>query len=310
MKRIAIAMETRRAHTHRSLDRGLRAIEATAAIGGSATLGEIARKIALPRSTTHHLLRALVEIGYLAQDGDGRPYRLTPKLFQLTGRTWSKEQLAEIAMPFLDDLSQQTGEGTSLAILQDGVVWIVAKRESDGPVRVVQEVGARRPIYCTAVGKALAAWLAGPELEGIIARTAFTPYTPRTITTPAAFRREMAHIRAAGFAIDNEEHQPAIRCIATPVRDHTGEVRASLCVVGPTSRVPQRRLAEIRRPLADVAAALSARLGYGTDGRATGAEQPRSTARLQQDTMQKGGISHTLPERTRTGRVLRKGEAQ
>jgi DNA-binding IclR family transcriptional regulator len=174
----------------------------------------------------------------------------------------------------------------------------------------VQEVGARRPIYCTAVGKALAAWIAEPELEGIIARATFTPHTPRTITTPAAFRREMARIRAAGFAIDNEEHQPAIRCIATPVRDHTGEVRASRCVVGPTSRMPQRRLAQIRRPLAAVAAALSARLGYETDGRAAGAEQPRSAAQPQQDTSKKGGVSHTLPARTRTGCILRKGEAQ
>ena len=232
--------------THQSLDRGLRIIETIAAIGGSATLAEIARKTALPRSTAHHLLRALVDFGYLVQDGDARTYTLAPKLFRLTGRTWTKEQLAEIAMPFLDELSRRTGEGTSLAVLRDGVVTIVAKREPDGPVRVVQEVGARRPIYCTAVGKALAAWLPEAELDGIIRRTVFERLTPQTITTPAAFRRELARIRATGFAIDNEEHIEGIRCIATPVRDHSGEVRASLCVVGPKNRLPQRRLPEIR----------------------------------------------------------------
>ena len=176
-------------------------------------------------------------------------------------------------MPYLDELSRRTGEGTSLAILRDGVVTIVAKRESEGPVRVVQEVGARRPIYCTAVGKTLAAWLPGHELDGIIARTVFERKTARTITTLAAFRRELAHIRTTGFAVDNEEHIAGIRCIATPVRDHSGEVRASLCVVGPTSRIPQRRLAEIREILAAVAADLSARLGHGptgSEGRAGG----------------------------------------
>jgi IclR family acetate operon transcriptional repressor len=253
-----------RSQTHQSLERGLRVIEATAAIGGSATLSEIARKTALPRSTTHHLLRALVEFGYLVQDGDARPYRLAPKLFRLTGRTWTKEQLAEISMPFLDELSGRVGEGTSLAILRDGVVTVVAKRESEGPVRVVQEVGAERPIYCTAVGKALAAWLPERELDGIMGRTIFDRKTARTIITPAALRRELARIRATGFAIDNEEHMEGIRCIATSVRDHTGDVCASLCVVGPTSRLPQRRLAEIRKPLAAVAADLSARLGYGS----------------------------------------------
>jgi DNA-binding IclR family transcriptional regulator len=237
-------------------------IEATAAIGGAATLSEIARKTALPRSTAHHILRALVACGYLVQDGDARPYRLGPKLFRLTGHRWSKEQLAEVSMPYLDELSRRTGEGTSLAILRDGVVTIVAKRESDGAVRVVQEVGARRPIYCTAVGKALAAWLPDHELDGIIARTVFERKTARTIITVAAFRREIARIRATGFAVDNEEHVEGIRCIAMPVRDHSGEVRASLCVVGPTSRLPQRRLAAVRQPLAAVGRELSAHLGY------------------------------------------------
>ena len=107
-------MESSRLQTHQSLERGLRVIEATAAIGGSATLSEIARKTALPRSTAHHILRALVEFGYLVQDGDARPYRLGPKLYRLTGHTWSREQLAEIAMPLLDELSRRTGEGTPL----------------------------------------------------------------------------------------------------------------------------------------------------------------------------------------------------
>ena len=252
--------------THQSLERGLRIIEAIAAIDGSATLAEIARKTVLPRSTAHHLLRALVAFGYLIQDSDARTYTLGPKLFRLTGRTWTKEQLAKIAMPFLDELSRRTGEGTSLAVLRDGVVTVIAKREPEGPVHVVQEIGARRPIYCTAVGKTLAAWLPDQELEGIISRTVFEQKTAKTITSTTAFRRELARVRATGFAIDNEEHIEGIRCFATPVRDHSGEVRASLCVVGPKNHLPQRRLPEIRQALAAVAANLSARLGYGLKG--------------------------------------------
>jgi DNA-binding IclR family transcriptional regulator len=256
-------------------------IEATAANGGSATLAEIARKTALPRSTAHHLLQALVEFGYLLQDGDARAYTLAPKLFRLTGRTWTGEQLAEIAIPFLNELSRRTGEGTSLAILRNGDVTVVAKRDPEGPVRVVQEVGATRPIYCTAVGKALAAWLPPGELDRIIGRTLFEAKTPRTITTPAALRRELARIQATGFAIDNEEHIEGIRCIATPVRDHSGEVRASLCVVGPKSRLPKRRLAEVRKSLAAVAVALSVRLGHETaEGDAKGGRGKPSHGRM------------------------------
>jgi DNA-binding IclR family transcriptional regulator len=250
--------------TYQSLKRGLWIIEVIATIGSSATLAEIARKTGLPRSTAHHLLRALLEFGYLVQDGDARTYTLAPKLFRLTRSTWTQEQLAEIAMPFLDELSRRTGEGTSLAVLRDGIVTVIAKREPEGPVRVVQEVGARRPIYCTAVGKALAAWLPEQELEGIIGRTVFERMTANTITSRTAFSRELARIRATGFALDNEEHIKGIRCIATPVRDHSGEVRASLCVVGPKNHLPQRKLLQIRGALANVAANLSARLGYGS----------------------------------------------
>jgi DNA-binding IclR family transcriptional regulator len=264
MKQDMCPMGSRPSHTHQSLARGLRVIEATAANGGSATLAEVTRRTALPRSTAHHLLRALVDFGYLVQDGNARGYTLAPKLFRLTGRTWTGEQLAEIAIPFLNELSRRTGEGTSLAILRNGIVTVVAKRDPEGPVRVVQEVGATRPIHCTAVGKALAAWLPADELDRIIGRTLFEPMTPKTITTPAAFRRELARIRATGFAIDNEEHIEGIRCIATPVRDHSGEVRASLCVVGPKSRLPQRRLGELRQSLTSVATDLAARLGHGT----------------------------------------------
>jgi DNA-binding IclR family transcriptional regulator len=250
--------------THQSLKRGLHIIEVISVVGGSATLAEVARKTALPRSTAYHLLRALVEFGYLVQEGDARTYTLSPKLFRLTGSTWTKGQLSEIAMPFLDTLSRRTGEGTSLAVLRDGVVTVIAKREPEGPVRVVQEVGAARPIYCTAVGKVLAAWLPEQELAGVISRTSFERKTAKTITSPTAFCRELAHIRATGFAMDNEEHIEGIRCIATPVRDYSGEIRASICVVGPKNHLPQRRLTEIRQALAAASADLSARLGHGS----------------------------------------------
>jgi DNA-binding IclR family transcriptional regulator len=261
LRRTSHRRSASRARTHQSLERGLRVLEATAANGGTATLAQVTRATALARSTAHHLLRALVEFGYLRQDGDAQPYRLAPKLFGLTGRTWSREHLAGVAAPVLDDLCRRTGEAASLAVLRDDTVTVVAKRDPDGPVRVVQEVGAARPIHCTAVGKALAAWLPSPQLEAIVARTAFERKTRHTITTAAAFRKELAHIRRAGYALDNEEHIEGIRCVAVPVRDGSGGVGAALCVLGPKGRFPQRRYAELRAALTTAAAGLATRLG-------------------------------------------------
>lgn len=248
--------------SHQSLERGLRVIEAIADFGGSATCSEIARRTALPRSTAHHLLRSLMEFGYLVQDRDAQPYELASRLFRLTGRTWTEAQLAEMAIPFLDDLSRLTGEGTSLAVLRKGVVTVVAKRDSEGPVRVVQRIGAARPIYCTAVGKVLSAWFPEQELEAMIDRIVFEKMTARTITSRSALLKELRHIRSAGYAVDNEEHIDGIRCIAGPVRDHSGEVCAALCIVGPKNRLSRRRLTEFRTLLAATADKLSTRLGY------------------------------------------------
>ncbi|HEU5177663.1 MAG TPA: IclR family transcriptional regulator [Burkholderiales bacterium] len=248
--------------THQSLERGLRLVEAVAANGARTSLAEAARRTGLHRSTAHHLLQTLVSLGYLRQDADTRAYELAAKPFQLTGRTWSPEQLATIAQPVLAELTRRSGEGSSFSVYRDGAVTVVAKREHDGPVRVVQDVGARRPLHCTAVAKAILPWLPAPELAGLIARMRFERHTPKTIVKRAAFEAELRRIRAAGYAIDDEEHIEGIRCVAMPVFGHSGRVLASLCTLGPKSRMTYQRLRGLRAPLGELAAQLSSRLGY------------------------------------------------
>ena len=134
-----------------------------------------------------------------------------------------------IAQPVVVELARVTGEGASLAAYRDGVVKIVAKCDHDGPVRVVQDVGAERPIHATAVGKAIIAFLPAAELDGLLARLAYERYTPRTIVQRGALEAELRRIRAAGCANDDEEHIEGIRCVAAPVRIYSGQVVASLC---------------------------------------------------------------------------------
>jgi len=248
--------------THRSLERGLALLEAVAGATRPAALAETARKLGLHRSTAHHLMQSLVSAGYLRQEPASRGYELTPKLYQLTGRTWSVEQLGEIAQPFLEELMRMTGEGTSMAGWFEGRVRIVAKREADAPVRVVQDLG-ERPLYCTAVGKAIAAWLPRAEMLAALARQRMVRLTPKTITTRAAFEAEMRRIRAAGHAIDDEEQHEGLRCMAMPVFCYSGQVIASMCVLGPRHRMTQHKLVAVRVPLAALCRRLSQRLGHG-----------------------------------------------
>lgn len=264
--------------THQSLERGLRVLEVVAANGGPASLSETARRAGLHRSTAHHLLRALVGFGFLRHDAQTRGYELAAKLFQLTGRTWTPEQLGVVGEPFVAELTRRSGEGSSLAAYRHGTVTIVAKRDHDGPVRVVQDVGGQRPIHATAVGKAIIAWLPPAELDGLLARTRLERFTANTLSTRAELEAELRRIREAGCAIDDEEHIVGIRCIAAPVFTYTGNVAASLCALGPTSRMTRQRLRELRHPLRRLARELSARLGWAPGHAATGGPADDRTA--------------------------------
>lgn len=248
--------------THRSLERGLAAIELLAGAGAPLPLSEAARRLGLHRSTAHHLLQTLVALGWARQEEDSRAYTLTSRVHRITGRKWSVHAIGEVAQPLLARLSTQTGEGTSVAAWTDGQVTIAAKHESAGPVRVVQDVGAVRPMYCTAVGKALAAWLPPAEVRAALASQPMKRLTPKTLTSASAFESELRRIRAAGYAIDDQEQFEGLRCIAMPVFGYSGEVVAAMCVLGPLPRMTHEKLQAVRAPLAAAARELSLQLGW------------------------------------------------
>jgi DNA-binding IclR family transcriptional regulator len=248
--------------THQSLERGLRILETVASSGGTASLAETSRRTGLHRSTAHHLLQTLVSFGYLRQDAQTRRYELTAKLFRLTARTWTPEQIGQIAAPIAGELTSMSGEGSSVAAYCGGDVTIVMKCDSGNPVRVVQDLGAKRPIHATAVGKALVAFLPAAERAAILSRQRFERYTSRTIASRQSFETELGRVRSAGYAIDDEEHYEGIRCIAAPVFAYTGSAVASLCVVGPKVRMTRQKLRDLREPLLGLAQSLSAKLGW------------------------------------------------
>jgi DNA-binding IclR family transcriptional regulator len=248
--------------THRSLERGLAVLELLAAAGAPLQLAETARRLGLHRSTAHHLMQTLVALGWLRQDETTRCYALSARPYQLTGRKWSVAKIGELAQPLLERLTHEVGESTSVAAWNAGVVTIAAKHEHDGPVRVVQDIGGERPIYCTAVGKAIAGWLAAAEVRAALKRQPMVALTSKTITTAAAFEQELRRIRNVGYAIDDEEQFEGLRCIAMPVFSHTGEVAGSMCVLGPKHRLTHQKLAAVRAPLAQMARHLSEQLGH------------------------------------------------
>ena len=245
-----------------SLNRGLQILESIAAKGASVPLSQVCREAGLNRSTAHHLLQTLTARGYLVQDDSSRAYRLGPAAFRLASASWSESQLAEMAAPVLRGLVRKTGETANLAVRKGDHAVLVETVDGEGALRVVDRVGAARPIYCSAIGKVLLATTPGEEREAILRRLKLKRIGPRTITNRRQLRCELARVAARGYAFDDEEMAPGVRCIAAPVYAFSGQVIAAVGIAGPAARLSRDRLRRFVSLLAGAVDTLSWRLGY------------------------------------------------
>ena len=248
--------------THRSLERGLHVIETVVAIPGGASLAETARRIGLHRSTTHHLLRALVGMGYLGQDPRTRRYHPTAQLSRLVGPAAGVECLGEVAFPFLVELARRSDGDAFLAVFRDGAATVIARHGKESPPRTVADGSETVALHATAAGKTILAWRPEGEQAALLDRLALERFTANTIDSRALLEAELRRIRTAGFAVDDEESRDGVRAVATPVFDRAGEGVAALCVAGPKVRMTRQRIKDLRGPLGELARLLSERLGW------------------------------------------------
>jgi IclR family pca regulon transcriptional regulator len=218
--------------TSQSLERGLAILSAFDSERPLIGVSELSRELSLSRSTAHRYIATLAQLGYLQQDPDSKRYRLGPKVLDLGFSAINSMDVREISAPHLRRLSDETGHTVNLAIL-DGidVVYIERCRTAQPGQREIDlnlHVGARLPAYCTAMGKAILAFVSEDRREELIARIDFVVRGPNTITDADAFRVELARIRAAGIAVNDEELAYGLRSIAAPIHAHSGEVLAAL----------------------------------------------------------------------------------
>ncbi len=250
-----------------SLQRGLEIMEAVAVRGTGATLVEVSRELRLHPSTAFHLLRTLVALGYLSQDGATRTYRLGLKIFQLA--VSGEERLADVAEPIVAELARASRETSHLAVHERSRAVVVSKVDGSGPLMVSERVGTRRPLHCTAIGKAMLAYLPESEVLAFFAKARLARYTAKTLTERGALDKELVRVRERGYAVDDEEFSEGVRCLAAPVFNAGGQLVAALGVSGPTIRVTRHRLAELAALVTSSARRLSQHLG--ADARRSGA---------------------------------------
>jgi IclR family KDG regulon transcriptional repressor len=224
-------------------------------------ISNLAKRLGLAKSTVHRLASTLIDAGMLEQNPENGRYRLGLALFELGSLVRRKMDVSSEAKPYLKMLREKTGETVHLAILDHASVLFINNLESEHAVRMSVNVGVRAPAHCTAVGKALLAFQAPETIEQLL-RDDLIGRTPKTISAAAELRQDLATVRARGYAVDDEELETGLRCIAAPIRDHTGGVVASTSVAGPAQRMTKKALLAFAPDVLAAADAISARLGY------------------------------------------------
>lgn len=245
--------------------RGLRALEHLAGRPGGLTQAELGRLLAVNRSTAYRLLATLEESGYVRRDQDSR-YRLTLKVLRLADKSLGGLGLRHEAAPVLRRLSQETALSTHLAVPAGGEVIYVDGVAGPGLVTVNAGLGAAAPVHCTATGKALAAYLPAADARRMLGSSEPARYTERTVVDPDSVEREWERVRSLGYAVDDEEFEPGVRCLAAPVFDHQSQVIGVIGSSGTAARVSVGRLQVIAEMVAAAADELSTSVGCREPG--------------------------------------------
>ena len=224
-------------------------------------LAQVSSSLQLHKSTAHRFLMVLERHRMVERTVNGK-FRLGLRLFDLGNRAIDRYDLRDRAQPHLRRLATDTEETAHLCILEGAHVIYIDKIEPARSVRMITRIGASNPVYCTAVGKAILAFLPEERMNDIMSRIRFERFTRRTITTPEALRVELEKTRHRGYAIDEEEFEEGLRCIAVPLLDAQRQPVAAVSVSGPSFRVTAQKLPSIANYLLQCVRGISTDMGY------------------------------------------------
>ncbi|ASN20108.1 IclR family transcriptional regulator [Arthrobacter sp. YN] len=243
-----------------ALDRSLSILDFLATTRG-ATTGEIASAVRVSRSTTYRLVERLRQRGYVDDIGRAGVWHLGPAAARLALAAVQSSDVAQIAPEYLRMLVQQTRESVNLGVPRGTEMVFIYRDKGPQTVAVHGDVGARRPMHCTSVGKAYLAALPEGEREQIMSKIVYHRFTPQTITTREELEEEISRTIARGWSEDRGEIDPSSTCCGAAIRDNLGRPVAAISVAGVTDRIGPE-LSRIGAVVASTAEAISRRLGY------------------------------------------------
>jgi IclR family acetate operon transcriptional repressor len=244
-----------------ALQRGLRLLHLFCESPLGLTAKQVAGLSRLPVSTVHRFLANLVAAGFLSRDREGN-HQLGIACFAIGQAAVAQLDIRRVSRPYLQELNRQTRETIHLTVLHGLSAVYVEKLDSPEPLRIHSRIGATVPLYCTAVGKVMLAYMPADEQERVLAGLVLKRLTANSVGSLQELKAELYRVRKNGYACDLEEHELHIRCVAAPIWDHSGSVQSSLSITAPTVRMPVTRLRQLAPLIQAAGLQISRELGY------------------------------------------------
>ncbi|MGN6651813.1 DNA-binding transcriptional regulator KdgR [Trinickia sp.] len=235
-----------------------------AALGDRGPIGisELSQHLGMSKTTVHRFLQTLRTLGYVAQEGETDRYRLTIRLFELGAKALESVDLVREADTEMRRIGQLTREAVHLGAFDEDHIIYIHKIDADYGLRMQSRIGRRNPLYSTAIGKVLLAWMPPQEAAHVLSRLEFKKSTPKTLASAQAVLAILPSVRERGYAEDNEEQEDGLLCIAVPVFDRFGQVLAGLSISFPTMRCGADTKAHYVALLKEAGRAISEKIGY------------------------------------------------
>jgi len=244
-----------------ALQRGLRLLQLFTQSERGLTTMQVARLTGLPVSTAHRFLVNLESSGFLNCNPAGI-YHLGLACFAVGQAALGQLDIRRLSLPYLLELNQQTRETIHLTVRHGLTAVYVEKIDSPEHLRIHSRIGAAVPLYCTAVGKIMLAYMPDQEREQVLRHLELKRMTSNTAGSLQELQTELQRVRKNGYACDLEEHELHIRCIAAPIRNHEGAVQSSLSITAPVVRMPVTRLRQLAPLIQEAGLRISTELGY------------------------------------------------
>ena len=218
----------------------------TLADHGEMGLMELSTALDLHKSTVHRLLMSLIYMGYAKQDEATQKYMLSYKVVNMAGKILERMDILQVAKPYMERLSDLSGEAVHLVQREGNHILYIYKIEAKvGTIRMVSHVGMVHPMYCSGVGKAIMATLPDEEVKKIWNESIIEKKTDKTITDFSQMQEVLEEVRQNGYALDDEENEKGVRCIAACLHGYQKEVKYAFSISGPTSRMTRERVKEL-----------------------------------------------------------------